>query len=281
MQIQGNGILVFDSGVGGLTLLYDCVKNINNETFYYYGDNFRAPYGNLPIEKIQSYILEVFERVAFLKPKMAVLACNTATATCVDLLRAKYSFPIIGIEPAIYSGAKALKENGGRLLMLATCATCASERVRIIMEKANKEFPNVKISVCPCVELARVIEKNVGDRNFDYSPFLPAQSADAVVLGCTHYSFVKTQISAFYHAPVFDGNQGAVKRLQSLLGASNRVGVGCATCENEKIPCEKWNGQPLVTPTQNKGILPPIYFLGEAKIYNANIFEQMFVNIRK
>ena len=100
------GIAFFDSGIGGLTTLSACLdyakaRNFSGINYYYYGDNFRAPYGNLSDKQIFSYVDEIFSRFQALEVSAAVLACNTATAVCAERLREKYPFPIIGIEPSI------------------------------------------------------------------------------------------------------------------------------------------------------------------------------------
>ena len=108
MRIPKGGIAFFDSGIGGMTVLSACEKQINNEIFYYYGDNFHAPYGNLPIYKIKKYVHKAFKLFESLQVKAVVIACNTVTAVCIDELRRKYTFPIIGVEPALM---KALQIN--------------------------------------------------------------------------------------------------------------------------------------------------------------------------
>ena len=112
------GIAFFDSGIGGLTTLSSCVDyaqahNLGGINYYYYGDNFHAPYGNLSEGQIFSYVDEIFSRFKSLEVSAAVLACNTATAVCAERLREKYTFPIIGLEPAILPAAK---EGGAHLL---------------------------------------------------------------------------------------------------------------------------------------------------------------------
>ena len=268
MQIPRNGVLFFDSGIGGLTVMRDSLSLLQDHTFYYYGDNVHAPYGNLSPEEITRLVCKAMDSVLYLQPKAAVIACNTATSVCISLLRARYPFPVVGIEPAIRLGGRMLSPTGGVVLVLATCATCASERVRIIMESVQSQFPNIKILLHGCENLAREIEEYIHDSSHDFAPFFPRCTPDVVVLGCTHYSFVKAQIAAFYGVPVLDGNEGVAKRLQTVLALE------------EKTPV-LLQAQPLVTPSENSAFFPSIYFLGETKKHNKRIFEQMFANIRK
>lgn len=310
--IQG-GVLVFDSGVGGLTVLQECLKQIPNEIFYYYGDNEHAPYGNLSQEKISELVYFAIEKHAFLNPKAVVLACNTATAVAVESLREKYPFPVIGVEPAVYLGARALeKQGGGKLLVLATRATCASERVRILKEKAELRFLGVEIVLHPCLELAGAIEKGIFCKNFCVERFLPSCKANGVVLGCTHYVYFKNEISSFYACPAFDGNDGVARRLKELLtaqmqGAGDRAYLKQALKQDlkqeknslvksggnflikngEKYPLQDAkfdflrDTQPLETTASFWGKNGKIFFLGASKSYNQRVFEQMFANVRK
>ncbi len=278
MDILKHGVAVFDSGIGGLTFLNECKKKISSVPFYYYGDNFHAPYGNLPPQVIQKYVFSAFEEIALLSPSAAVLACNTATATCIDALREKYKFPIIGLEPAIALGVKycqavmQTQTNGipsDEVFVLATRATCESERMKKLKDRISAEVPNVKIILKPCERLAGEIEKNILTRNFDFTPFFPTGQPLALVLGCTHYIYLKEKLALHFSCPVFDGNDGAVRRLLALLSPKNK-----------KIQKDR-DEQPLATPTQNHPKNPQIYFLGKAKIQNRTLFEQMFVNPRK
>ncbi len=267
MRMQKGGIAFFDSGIGGLTVLSECVTRLQDETFYYFGDNRHAPYGNLPERKIKKLVFRAFRKFARLKVKAVVLACNTATATCVEDLRKKYAFPIVGAEPAIFCAAK----SGGEVFILATAATCASARFRALFLRAQKKYPTARLCVCPCPHLAGAIEKRIRRNGLDGEPLpleklLPKGSPSAVVLGCTHYIYIKKEIGEFYNAPVYDGNAGIAARLASLVAPQ--------TEKNRE-------GKPLVTPPKKQGQKPPIFFLGSQKRENERVFEQMFVNVRK
>ena len=242
-NIEG-GIAFFDSGIGGLTVLLECQKKLNTR-FYYYGDNLRAPYGGLTKEKIHGYVLEAFDEFAGLKVDAAVIACNTVTALCIDELRQKYSFPIVGTEPAIAEGAK----RGGTIFVLTTRATYHSPRFFELYKKTAIAYPNSNIQLYPCDQLAGVIEKNKGDLHFDYSKYLPRGNPTSVVLGCTHYIYIKKQIESFYGCKCIDGNKGIATRLASILGVQGGTGKS------------------------------EISFLGSGKIINKNKYEQMFLSV--
>ncbi len=219
MRLPKGGIGFFDSGIGGLTVMEECRKVLPDEIFYYYGDNKRAPYGNLPQEKIRKYVLSAFKRFQHLGVCAVVVACNTATAVCIDELRARFSYPIIGIEPALLCAAK----NGGKIFVLMTKATFESERFARLQNNVRKEYPSSDISCYPCFALAGEIERNINNPTWNVAPFLPQGSPDTVVLGCTHYKYAKEQIERFYGCKTIDGNEGIAKRLKAILGAKKEV----------------------------------------------------------
>ena len=181
--VPKGGIAFFDSGIGGLTVLATCKKYIEEENFYYYGDNEHAPYGNLHPKKIKRYVFKVFKKLQRLNVRAVVVACNTATAVCLDDLRKKFHFPIIGVEPAVREASR----SGGEVLVLATCATCNSKRFHILCDRIQKEYPCAQIKGVGCAGLAEAIEKNWSKGEYDYTPFLPQATPGAVVLGCNHY----------------------------------------------------------------------------------------------
>ena len=300
MQIPKGGIAFFDSGIGGLTVLSECQKVQGQEIFYYYGDNQHAPYGNLPPKRIKRYVSKAFRQFEKLKVKAAVLACNTATAVCVEELRKKYSFPIIGAEPAVCTAAA----KGGKVLVLATRATCESARLRALCERAESLFPDAKICIRPCDGLAGAIERNLLCEGYDYTSYLPCEDADAVVLGCTHYIYIVGQIAHFYGCPIFDGNAGIARRLFSILQEENRKNrEKCTplTTNRDERPLGTHNDHKLGVLTTQEGKnancqilsnkrsrkMPPeasktspkgnVIFLGKQRENNQKTHEQMFI----
>lgn len=269
MRLPKGGVALFDSGIGGLTVLAACKKILPNQLFYYYGDNANAPYGNLPVSRIDELVDRAFTLFQKLEVKAVVLACNTVTAVCAQRLREKYAFPIVGAEPALLPALK----KGKKILVLATKATRESPRFALLKKRASSLFPNAEIVAPACDELAGVIERGIGKEDFDLAPYLPQQTADAVVLGCTHYLYAKPQIERFYGCECVDGNEGIANRLAVLL--------------SEKLKHIR-DEQPLVTPIcceegffQTKDDFQAknganVFFLGTGKYKNRTIYEQMF-----
>lgn len=256
MQHLPNGVAFFDSGIGGLTVLAECQKRIS-APFYYYGDNAYAPYGNRPPSEITRRVFSAFSLFADMQVQAAVVACNTATAVCIDQLRQSFSFPVIGIEPAIRPAI----QHGGEIFVLTTRATHDSQRFQTLCYQLSIQYPNARIQPFPCERLAGDIERHLLDDGYDCTALLPQGNPNAVVLGCTHYLYMKSQIKAYYRCPIYDGNEGVARRLQRILNPF----------------CEEFrDSQPLLTPNTNSQIYPQISFLGSAKAYNQHVYEQMF-----
>lgn len=256
---------VFDSGIGGLTVLRECVRLMPDCRYYYLGDNDRAPYGNRPPEEILSYVREALDRFLKLGVDAAVLACNTATAVCAETVRREYPFPIVGTEPALRPAARACR----RALVLATPATCASARMQALVA----QNPACAFTLFPVEGLASAVERAAcGEGAPDLKKYLPEGEFDGIVLGCTHYVFLKEQISKYYLLPTYDGNEGVALRLRSLL-------LGCG--------CEKKgkNGFKLGNLTTNKRLQKMgvkrakkgVFFIGSTKKHNKTIYKQMFI----
>ena len=200
---------IFDSGVGGLTVLRACVRRCPGERFGYFGDNANAPYGNRAPEEIERLAFSAFSFLARYPLKAAVVACNTVTAVCVEKLRAAFPFPIVGMEPAVRPAVAAA--GGGEVLLLATRATLESARVKSLSEKTGG-------NITPLAgERARHM---AGLSAVDVEGLLrtvPRGKYAAAVLGCTHYVFVKERIAKALGCPVFDGNSGTADHLSEIL----------------------------------------------------------------
>ncbi len=201
---------VFDSGIGGLNLLAHCKKNMPALNYIYCADNYAVPYGSRTAEEVYSRTCYAFDCMKEVGVTAAVVACNTATALCIDKLRKRYTFPIVGIQPAVKTAIKYYE----RCAVLATSATAHSDSFAALI----KQMPPQSVTVYPCRELAQTIE-NVAP-NFDKISHcaLPAINEPCVVLGCTHYAFIKNIIAKWYGVPIFDGIVGTADHLKTILG---------------------------------------------------------------
>ncbi len=250
---------VFDSGVGGLTVLAECVRLAPHIRYFYIGDNAHAPYGSRPEEEIVSFVRAAMERFRALGVSAAVLACNTATAVCAERMREEFPFPIVGTEPAVRSAAAVC----GNVLVLATPRTAESGRLNALLAR----FPRCRFTVAGLPDLAGAVERFLTQGiRFDLADHLPRGTFDGVVLGCTHYVFLREAIAAFYGAPVFDGNAGVARRLLGVLDA----GLGEA----------EWSASPKINKSLpfkwSEASRKSVVFLGKSAQINAKIFEQTF-----
>ncbi len=204
-------ICFLDSGIGGLNILRACANKIQGVDFFYLSDNQNVPYGSRSNDELFLIAKQKFTKMKNLNCDAAVIACNTLTATCIDRLRKEFSFPIIGIQPAI----KQAMEKNGECLVLLTPSTANSSS----FYKLFNLYGNERMHVCPMPSLASYIEENIFeiDEQIIIS-MLPTLNADNVVLGCTHYIFVKNIIKKYYKCNIFDGSIGIVNHLISILG---------------------------------------------------------------
>ena len=203
-------VCLFDSGIGGINLLIECERRIPQADYIYFADNYNVPYGNLSEKKISELVFSVFDKISAVHPSAAVVACNTVTANCVKALRAKYSFPVLGVEPAV----KQASEYGGNFLVLATEATCKSAAFGSLISKYGS-----RATVFPCRNLANKIEQNIFSAELENIALtLPKGNFSSVVLGCTHYIFIEKYIKKLYNCKIFDGMAGTADHLRSILG---------------------------------------------------------------
>lgn len=208
---------VFDSGLGGISVLRELRAHLPRENYVYYGDNANAPYGVRTEDEIRELSWAVVRKLLAFDIKALVIGCNTATAAAVKSLRAALDIPILGIEPAIKPAA--LHAPGKRVLVLATEATLRLEK-----------FQALKAIYCPdaiCVpspELVKFVERGVfsGEELDGYLSRLLAphkgENTGAAVLGCTHFIFLREAISRHLPGiPLFDGNGGIANHLEHVL----------------------------------------------------------------
>lgn len=282
-QTFSRAVCLFDSGVGGLSVLFKCRELLPMQKFIYYGDNDRAPYGNLPPEVISRYVFSAAEEISAYRPAALVLACNTATACCAEELRKKYPFPILGAYPPVLAAGK----TGGDGLVLVTRATYESRAFASLIRRAEGLYPAAHFYPYPCDLLAEKIEDTfAAAADKVYTAELPSRNFSFIVLGCTHYAHVRKAISRFYNCPVFDGSEGLARRLAVTLSAKN---AGEHTSKNEEEINAAENAQPCVTAfdpePQNSARISgeivssdgKVLFLGSGKAKNRTFYKHSFV----
>ena len=187
---------VFDSGVGGLSILDEALRQLPQHDYIYLADSANAPYGERSSEWIAARSLALCTQLLNEGCDAIVVACNTATAAAIDEMRLRYNLPIIGMEPALKPAAAATKN--GIIGVLATTGTLKSAQFAALLESYGR---NVEVVTQACVGLVECIERGElnasNTRNLiqQYCAPLLAEGADTIVLGCTHYPFVRDVIA--------------------------------------------------------------------------------------
>lgn len=218
-------ILVFDSGVGGISVLKELVKILPNENFIFFGDSKNAPYGTKTLEEVKSLAIKNVEHFLKIGIKGCVIACNTMTSAAIDILRESFPFlPIVGIEPAIKPAVKMFPK--GRILVMATPVTIHGTKLKKLILSYQKSATIIPLA---CPGLMEYIEQDK-TKDKEYLDFLHRLLApyidnpvDAFVTGCTHYPFAKNDIQkTLQNNPIFfDGAIGTSKELKRILLKNN------------------------------------------------------------
>ena len=214
---------VFDSGVGGISVLREMVKLLPGEDFIFYGDSENAPYGTKPAREIRELTLHSCRELRSQGVKALVIACNTATSAAIVTLRETFTdIPVVGIEPAL-KPAVHIKERP-RVLVMATPGTVAGDKYRHLEQQYAKDAQVISLG---CPGLMEFVERGELDSPAldDYLETLLAPyrgKVDDVVLGCTHYPFVKRAVSRVIGegVPILDGSGGTARELKRRLAAS-------------------------------------------------------------
>lgn len=216
-----NYIGVFDSGIGGVTVLKEMLKLLPNENFYYYSDSLNNPYGDKSKEELEKIVFDIVDKLLKKNCKMIVIACNTASAICRESLRAKYrDIPIVAIEPAY----KMVYDYGffDKTLVLATKGTIESENFNMLYQKYN----NNKTELISCSGLADLIEQDDKEKIRIYlkENLSKYKGYKNIVLGCTHYPLIKDEIKKVLgNVTFFDGSIGVSKEVKRRLEGENLI----------------------------------------------------------
>lgn len=221
----------FDSGIGGITVLYDALKLLPNENYIYYADTLNVPYGTKPKSQVKKHVFDAVDFIIKQGVKAIVIACNTATSVAVENLRAKYDIPIIGMEPAVKPAVEKKLDTDKRVLVTATELTLREEKLQNLITKLDNDH---SIDLLPLPKLVQFAER------FEFSeevvmPYLQEQlkiydleKYNTIVLGCTHFSFFKDIFRKVLpaHVDILDGNEGTVRNLKRIIENRNSLNEG-------------------------------------------------------
>lgn len=223
MNKQNDRILVFDSGLGGLSVLRELIRLMPGERYLYLGDSRNAPYGTRPTDEVRNLTFRAIEEEMEQGVKALVVACNTATTAAIEDLRQRYPDKIIiGVEPALKLAAEHCP--GGRIVVMATGVTLREPKFCALMDRFSA---TCRIVPLPCPGLVEFVEFGQLDtpelRAYLMEllrPVLPG-GIDAIVLGCTHFPFLKPVIQSLVggQVEILDGAHGTAQQTRRRLKA--------------------------------------------------------------
>ncbi len=206
---------VIDSGVGGVSVLKECVKRAPQENYVYLADTKNSPYGSKSKMQIYKSVLScIYRLLEEYNIKLIIIACNTATAVCIDRLRQMFGLPIIGVEPAIKVALSQQKDN---IILLCTPATKKYSHIIKYYKKYKK------LTIVTQKKWARLIDNNIDNiSKIDQAFRINTKCTyDCIIIGCTHYCFVKNNIIINNNVDIIDSNSYVAERLVEKLRYHN------------------------------------------------------------
>lgn len=196
---KNNPIGVFDSGLGGLTVVFNLQKSFPEKEIVYFGDTARLPYGNKSPETIRNFARQNTKFLLSFQPEMVVVACHTVSALALNKLKVEFPLPIIGVlSPAVK--AALAKTRNGRIGIIGTIATVKSNSYPAEIKKAN---PKIRVYSMACPLFVPLVEEGLLSGPLTemaiahYLKPLKEKKIDTLILGCTHYPLLKTAIAGF------------------------------------------------------------------------------------
>jgi glutamate racemase len=219
---------VFDSGVGGLSVLHHIRDELPQEDLLYVADSSHAPYGGKTPQQIQERSLKLASFLHGQGAKALVIACNTATAAAATLLRERFDIPIVGMEPAVKPAVAATRS--GVVGVLATSGTLQSARFAALLESYGQGVRVVTQAahgLVECVERGEVDTEATRGLLWKYIEPLLAEGADTLVLGCTHYPFLRRHIESLAgdQVAIIDTGSAVARQLRRRLESAGLASV--------------------------------------------------------
>jgi len=213
---------VFDSGIGGMTLLHQAMVTLPEENYIFYADTDHVPYGTKTKEQVLGYVDEILSFLVAHDCKAVIIACNTATSVAAAAMREKYAIPIIGIEPAVKPAVE--HSAGKRVMVTATPLTIREEKLRNLVARVDDEH---LVDLLPLPELVTFAERGEFTsplvRDYLARELAPYKLGDyaELVLGCTHFNYFKDTLRALLpdSVRIIDGSEGSVNQLRRILEA--------------------------------------------------------------
>lgn len=213
---------IYDSGIGGLSVLHQARKMLPDAEFLYYADEKHVPYGEKTREEIKGYVEEILNFLIDHGVDAVVIACNTATSVAKKEFRNTFSVPIVGMEPAVKKAVRMQQDETKRIFVTATPITIYGEKLDHLIEQVDAHH---KVDKYPLQKLVRFAERCNFDspeideylrnelKGFDFDRY------EYIVLGCTHFNYFKEHFRTVFGKDVHfvDGNEGTVRQLMRVL----------------------------------------------------------------
>ncbi len=214
-------IAFFDSGIGGLTVLKRALDALPNEEYLYYADTRNVPYGVKPKDDVRQHIFNAVDFLAQRNIHALVVACNTATSVCISELRARFGFPIVGMEPAVKPAI--VRNSGKKILVFATSLTLKESKLETLIDTLDKKRQVERRELDGLVTFAEAFEFDtplVQEYLLGKLSNIQWSQYETVVLGCTHFILYRDMIQALagHTVELIDGNEGTVNHLVNTLG---------------------------------------------------------------
>ena len=212
---------IFDSGVGGLTILSSIVNEISDSVEYHYvADSLHAHYGSKSIEALLERSRRITEFLISKGSELVVVACNTATTQVISSLRAEYNIPFVGIEPAVKPAAQLSISK--RIGVIATANTLKSGLFKQTLEAYASDcetFTRIGEGLVEAIETGELASEELNDLVRDHVAYFNSNEIDVLVLGCTHYSFVSLLFERYLdqRTSLVTPNEAVARRVQSVL----------------------------------------------------------------
>lgn len=187
---------IFDSGVGGLSILKELQSDFSNEDFIYIADTGRVPYGDKEVQDIASYTIECFDKLRKLDVKAAILACNASAPYCLDEIKKDFDFPTMAVIGAGALDSAMVTENK-KILIMAAASTAKSDTFQKAIHKIDSK---IDIEIVACPDLIKTVERGLGNEQKGYEDakkyidLYDDFDYDTILLGCTHLPFAKKSI---------------------------------------------------------------------------------------
>ncbi len=217
---------IFDSGIGGITLLHQAMVSLPNEKYIFYADVDHVPYGIRSKAEVVDFVDEVMKFMLFHNCKAVVIACNTATSVAIEVMRQKYDIPIIGIEPAVKPAVE--NSDGKRVMVIATPLTVKEKKLKNLVNRVDDGHLVDLLALPRLVEFAERGEFD-SQEVFDYiKDELSQYDLDKygeLVLGCTHFNYFKEAFLKLWPVKLrmIDGSEGTIRQLARVLEEKGKL----------------------------------------------------------